>query len=477
MSRKTKIVATLGPATDTPDLIEQLIVSGVDVVRMNFSHGAHEDHAARFERVREISKEKDRSVTILQDLQGPKIRTGPIEGGTVELVRGRPLTLTVKEVLGTAERVSIDFPELPLNVKPGSRVLLADGQMELVVTEVDKEDIHTQVILGGELAANKGVNLPGTSLDIPSFTDKDEEDLTFGMELGVDAVAMSFIRTSEDVTRVKKAIDRLCPTNPPPPVIAKMERPEALDNLEGILHVTDGVMVARGDLGVEMSTEAVPIAQKQIIEAANKHGKVVITATQMLESMMDKPRPTRAEASDVANAIFDGTDAVMLSGETAVGQYPVSAVQVMDKIIQRAEAHLREWGHEAKPAPDHTDDDPTFITRAACELALDRNVSAIAVFTRSGRTARLMSKARPQTDILAFTPEESTYRRLPLYWGITPYLVPSVDNVEEMLATVEKTMIKETHIQPGQQVVLICGFPVGAMRPPNLALLHTVRTH
>ena len=349
---------------------------------------------------------------------------------------------------------------------------------------MEETEIKTKVVLGGELRPHKGVNIPGAKLNIPSFTDKDERDLSFGLEIEMDAVAMSFIRTPDDVIRVRQTIERLKPDKKSTPIIAKLERPEALDNLEEIIKVADGVMVARGDLGVELSPEIVPIAQKQIIETANRFAKVVITATQMLDSMVNNPRPTRAEATDVANAIFDGSDAVMLSGETAIGKYPIQAVEMMDAIIRQAEDKLMRWGHwdgqlgetasEQVALGGMTHIDSVYITQAARDIADARDVAAIAVFTQTGRTAHLMAKARPRAPILAFTPSETTYRQLPMLWGVFPHLVPFSNTLEAMLEVVEKTMVAETPIQPGHQVVLISGFPVGAMRPPNIVLLHTI---
>jgi pyruvate kinase len=350
-----------------------------------------------------------------------------------------------------------------------------DGKLEVVVREVMEDHLVAEVVLGGILKSNKGVNLPGAPINIPGFTEDDEADLVFGLALGIDAVAISFVRSAHDIQMVRDAIQRHAPQRSSVAIIAKLERPEALDNLEEILRVTDGVMVARGDLGVEMPPETVPIAQKRIIEAANRHARIVITATQMLDSMIESPRPTRAEASDVANAIFDGSDAVMLSGETASGKYPLQSVQMMNAIICQAEAHMEEWGHfENMRMEDHTGDDTFYVTQAARELAHDRNVEAIAVFTRSGRTALLMSKRRPRVPILAFTSESETYSRMNLYWGVHAHLVPHVETIEGMLAVVEAAMISSTMIQTGNQVVLICGFPIHAIRATNLALLHTV---
>jgi pyruvate kinase len=362
---------------------------------------------------------------------------------------------------------------------------LDDGAFELHVVNLLGRDVETEVIVGGNLKSNKGVNLPGSKLDIAVLTDKDVNDLEFGLNHGIDAVAISFVTSISDIGIVRDKIEKLAPDRRDTPVIAKLERREAVDNLEGIVDVADGVMVARGDLGVELSPQEVPIAQKKIIRVANRHGKVVITATQMLDSMIHNPRPTRAEASDVANAIFDGTDAVMLSGETAVGKYPVRSVEIMDAIICQAEANLTEWGHWDGQLGDEasgmitmgevTHDDALSITRAARELAHDRNVNAIAVFTQTGRTANLMAKTRPHVPILAFTPDINTYQRLPMLWGITPCLVPFASNIEMMLDHVEKAIAENTNLHPGEQIVLVSGFPVGKMCPPNLALLYTLR--
>lgn len=484
MERRTKIVATLGPACGEETIIERLIKAGVNVFRLNFSHGTHAEHENRIQLIREVSKSLNYPVTVLQDLQGPKIRTGEIKQGSVTLEQGQTFKLTTKPVPGDEQMVSVDYRDLPDSVRPGGRILLDDGNLELVVVGVDETTIETNVVLGGELKSRKGVNVPGAKLNVRALTDKDEKDLAFGIEHEVDAIAMSFVRRASDIVGLRQMISRLTSENRHTPIIAKLERPEALDNLKAIVEVSDGVMVARGDLGVEMSPEAVPIAQKRIIESANQHAKVVITATQMLDSMIHNPRPTRAEASDVANAIFDGTDAVMLSGETAIGKYPVQSVEIMDAIIRKAEEQRIKWGHWqgelGEAATDEialgvaTHDDALSITRAARELAHDRNVAAIAVFTQTGRTANLMAKARPVAPILAFTPVETTYRQLPLLWGVTPYLVPYADTLEEMLKRVEETIISYTPLQQGQQVVLISGFPVGAMRPPNIALLHTI---
>jgi len=368
--------------------------------------------------------------------------------------------------------IPVDFPQLFGAVKPSDRILLDDGRLVLTVQSVGRKHVVAEVKIGGGLSANKGINLPGVSLDIPAFTEKDAEDLAFGLSLGVDLVAMSFVQTAQDVKTVRELVKAGGENSPL--LIAKLERPKALDNLEEILDVVDGVMVARGDLGVEMAPEDVPSAQKRIIQVANCNGKLVITATQMLESMIHNPLPTRAEASDVANAIYDGTDAVMLSAETAVGEYPVESVELMDRIVRQAEEDYDQWGHgQVLETDEH--DDAVAIARAARELAQDRDVEAIAVFTRTGRTAILMSKARPRVPVLAFTPVEETYRRMALVWGVTPYRVPWADTMEEMIGHVEIALRESGLVQPGGQVVVVSGFPVRDFRLPNMALLHTVR--
>ncbi|NMB54396.1 MAG: pyruvate kinase [Leptolinea sp.] len=477
-SRKAKIVATIGPACDTLEKLKELLLAGVDVVRLNFSHGTHEDHHRRIGMVRQISQEIKKPISILQDLQGPKMRVGLLPDAGIDLVAGQSVLLTSKAGAlseGIDHVIPMEVPELARSVHSGSRILLDDGRLELQVTAIKSDSVQSTVKLGGRLTSHKGVNLPGADILIPGFTEKDKEDLTFGLQEEVDYVAISFVRSANDIKIVRKAIFDINPARTDTRIIAKLERPEAIDDLEAILDASDGVMVARGDLGVETSPQTVPIMQKLIIEAATKKSRQVITATQMLESMMHNPRPTRAEASDVANAIFDGSDAVMLSGETASGDYPVDAVKMMDAIIQEAEAHNAEWGH-CHPIPDplSLQDDSYSLARAAKELAQDTDVTCIAVFTRGGHTARVMSKVRPDVPVLAFTPDKRTYQRLGLYWGITPFLVPFASTVESMIQTVENAIIESSLMKAGQQVILISGFPVGKNLPPNFVLLHTL---
>jgi len=475
MYRRAKIVATLGPASRDENVIRELIQTGMSVTRINFSHGNQADHAEAIKVVRRVARELGEPITILQDLQGPKIRTGEIEGGQISIKAGDQLTLTTKEVMGNQACVSVDYKKLPLSAKVGGRILLDDGNLELKIESISDRKVQTRVILGGILKPHKGVNLPGASLDIQSFTAKDKADLAFGLSQNVDAIALSFVRTDQDILNLREEIRRIAPNKVTIPIIAKLERPEALENLHRIIHVADGVMVARGDLGVEMPPERVPTEQKRIINIANRHLKIVITATQMLESMMHNPRPTRAEASDVANAIFDGSDLVMLSGETAIGKYPVKAVETMAAIIDEAEEHTKEWGHfDPGFGDDISHEDTLYITRAARELAYDRDVAAIAVFSISGRTSRMISKARPDVPIMAFTPDKTAYNLMALHWGVQPYIVPQSETVEDMLQQVKRVISESTKLQPGQEVVLIAGFPIGAMRAANFLLLHEI---
>ncbi len=472
MDRKAKIVATMGPASQTDAMLEELLLAGMDVARLNFSHGTHESHATRIHSLRAVAARLDRPLAILQDLQGPKIRVGVLPV-SLTLVTGQSVWLYPEgEEKPAGISIPVDFPQLFSVVNPGDRILLDDGRLVLKVKSVGEKEVEAEVRTGGGLTSHKGINLPGVSLNIPAFTEKDAEDLAFGLSLHVDIVAMSFVQTAQDVKTVWEIVKAGGENSPL--LIAKLERPQALDNLEEILDGVDGVMVARGDLGVEMAPEDVPSAQKRIIQAANRKGKLVITATQMLESMIHNPLPTRAEASDVANAVYDGTDAVMLSAETAAGDYPLESVALMDRIVRQAEANYDQWGHgQVLEIDEH--DDAVAIARAARELAQDRDVEAIAVFTRTGRTAILMSKARPCVPVLAFTPVEETYHRMALAWGVKPYRVPWADTMEEMITHVETALRASGLVRPGGQVVVVSGFPVRDFRQPNMALLHTVR--
>ena len=480
MIKQAKIVATLGPSSNDEKTLIAMINAGMDVARLNFSHGNHDEHMKRINLIRRLSDELQKPITILQDLQGPKLRVGKLPEEGILLEPGQKIILAPADVdLPDEDKqdvtaIPMEVPNLVDSVSVGDRILLDDGLLELKTTNLGKDFLEAEVILGGILKSHKGVNLPGAALAIPALTEKDLIDLEFGLRVKVDVVAISFVQSANDIIMLREKMKEINPARANTPIIAKLERPLAIENLESILEVTDGVMVARGDLAVETSPSQVPIMQKKIIEAANQRSKVVITATQMLDSMIHNPRPTRAEASDVANAVFDGTDAVMLSGETAAGAYPVESVAMMSRIIQEAEKNFGEWGQIQTSSAVSPMDDAISITRAARELAQDRQVACIAVFTQSGKTALFMSKARPTMPIIALTPDQDTYQRLGLYWGVTPFLVPYATSVESMLSHIEAALIANTELSSGKQVVVIAGLPVGAMRPPNFTLLHTI---
>ncbi len=475
MERRTKIVATIGPACQTGEMINRLLKKGVNVARLNLSHGTHADHTRVYNRLRKAAEALNLPLCILLDLQGPKIRIAKLPMDSLKLEQGQRVTLTTQIDAAAAGEIPVEFAQLPESVHPGERILLDDGALELKVIGIETGRVTARVIVGGVLSSHKGISLPEAHLNISALTEKDLVDLEFGLNLNVDAIALSFVRSEQDIHALREKIDKMVPEQVNIPIIAKLERPEALDHLDAIIEAAGGVMVARGDLGVEMSPETVPIAQKRIIECANRHARIVITATQMLESMIHNPRPTRAEASDVANAIFDGTDAVMLSGETAVGEYPVEAVEMMGRIACQAEEHVEEWGHWHGPSTTDTANDNTvYMSLAVRELAHDRNVAAIAVFTMSGRTAQYVSKTRPAIPILAFTPDPRTYNRLELYWGVTPFIIPQSTTFDDMLADVDRVLKATGAVKPGQEVALTCGYPVATVSPTNLVLLHKV---
>jgi len=475
MKRKAKIVATLGPASDSEAILEQLILAGMNVARLNFSHGSHEEHAARIEKLRRLSKTLKRSVGILQDLQGPKIRVGNLDAPLM-LNNGEEVCFHAEDETPpspTCKHIPVDFQELFETVHAGDMMLLDDGKLTMRVLNVHGRSLQAEVVVGGALTSHKGINLPGVQIGISGYTEKDRIDLKFGVEHSVDAVAVSFVRSAEDVIEVREEMERFAKGFPAPMLIAKLERPEAIEHLDAILDAVDGVMVARGDLGVEMPPERVPVLQKMIIEKASQKAKLVITATQMLETMIHNPLPTRAEASDIANAIFDGTDAVMLSAESAAGESPVRSVEMMERIILEAETHSGTWGRVTERRLGLGQSDAASMSRAARELANDDDVSAVAVFTSQGNTAWLVSKIRPSKRILAFTPTEMTYHKLSFLWGVYPHLVPFANSLEEMIGYVDRALMKRG-VREGEQVVVVCGFPVGSLTQPNMALLHTV---
>lgn len=454
--RRAKIVCTLGPSSNTEAMIRDLLRGGMDVARLNFSHGTHEEHARLIERLRKVAAREKRTVCILQDLQGPKMRTGRLKDRMpVFLKAGSRVTVTTRDVAGTAQLISTGFDMLPREVEPGSRILLSDGKLSLRVRSIRGEEVLCDVIDGGLLAEHQGINLPGTVVSVPSLTEKDRKDLEFGLRQGVDIVAVSFVRTAADVKEVKRVIaDHGCDT----PVIAKLEKPQAIDNLEQIFEVADGVMVARGDLGVEVAPEKVPIIQKHVIRRALEWRKPVITATQMLESMIANPRPTRAEASDVANAIFDGTDAVMLSGETASGKYPREAVGMMARIIVATENHLLRTVAIQQRRGDRRE---LSISEAICEsvahLAEELKMNAIVVYTESGTTARLISKYRPRTPVFAFTHIAPVCNRLNLYWGVHPGKSDVIRSVESMVEAADRVLLKAGVVKHGDIIAVVAG--------------------
>ncbi len=467
---RTRIVCTLGPATDSDQVVRDMIRNGMDVARLNFSHGDHATHAARMEQVARIAHEERAVIAMLADLQGPKLRVGRIAADSVRLQPGGKFTLTTRPVPGDAAEVSVDFPALPAAVHRGDRILLNDGLIELRVLSVDESDVVTEVVNGGGLASHKGINLPGVSLGFSAVTDKDRADLQFAVERGVDYIALSFVRRAEDVMELKRLMSTRGVTIP---VIAKIEKPEAIEHIDSILDVSDGVMVARGDLGVEVPPEKVPIYQKMIIRKSNVAGKPVITATQMLESMITNPRPTRAEASDVANAILDGTDAVMLSGETAVGKYPVESVEMMARIARESEGDV-----QFRESCARFDDGQVSVTDAigmtTCEIARELNARVILTATSSGFTARMISRHRPQTPIFAVTWNQETERRLALVWGVQSATIPEAPDIEAMIASGIEAALEKGVVQKGDGVVITAGAPVGIAGRTNMIQVRTV---
>lgn len=470
--RRAKMIATLGPASASEEAIRSLIQAGVDAFRLNFSHGRPEEHLERLRQVRRISEELGRPVAVLQDLAGPKVRTGSLEGGTLALREGQEVILSGQPGAKTPGLIPINYPDLE-QIPPGSRILLDDGRLELRALSVEGKNLRCRVVHGGILGERKGVNFPNLSLPLPALTEKDRADLAVGLAAEVDYVAVSFVQRAADLREARRLIAEKGQVAPL--LIAKIEKPQALEDLPAILEESEGVMVARGDLGVELPPERVPILQKEIIEQANEKGRLVIVATQMLESMLHEPRPTRAEASDVANAVIDGADALMLSGETAIGEYPVEAAQMMVRIIEEAEKSGRHGDVGGRPSVRHVA--PTHahaISHAAREIVRDMALKAIVAFTRSGFTARLISKDRPSVPILAATPNEAVRRRLSLFWGVTPVLCPFVEDTDGMIEAVERELVARGYLQPGDPVLIMGGMPVTTRGPTNFLKIHIV---
>ena len=453
--RRAKIVGTLGPASSSEDIFRKLVRAGLDVARLNFSHGSHEQKAELIAMVRKVAREEKKPICILADLQGPKIRTGTLVGGKpVLLEAGKQLTITPERIDGTAARVSTVFTTLAENLKPGDQILLSDGLIELRVVEMQGADVVTEIINGGYLGEKKGINLPGVAIKVPSLTEKDEIDLEFAIAQKCDTIAVSFVQTADDVRYVK---GRIAALGSDAWVIAKLEKPQAIDHLDSILEAADGIMVARGDLGVEVPPEKVPAIQKHIIRRAADYRKPVITATQMLESMVENPRPTRAEASDVANAIYDGSDSVMLSAESAAGKYPVEAIAMMAKIVTETEAQILLEPRKPTSWQRRSLSIPETICECMAHSAQDMDLAAIAIFTESGNTARLLSKYRPEAPIFAMSPFETVVQRTMLLWGTHPLCVSRFEGTDMLVQVAENVLEGAGFVKPGQVVGIVAG--------------------
>ncbi|MFF8730740.1 pyruvate kinase [Streptomyces sp. NPDC015171] len=470
--RRAKIVCTLGPATDSYDQIKALVEAGMDVARFNLSHGTHAEHEERCQRVRKAADETGRSVGILADLQGPKIRLGRFAEGPVLLERGDTFTITVEDgVEGDRHRCGTTYAGLAADVTPGERVLVDDGKVCLEVTAVDGPRVRTRVVEGGVISDHKGLNLPGVAVSVPALSEKDEDDLRWALRAGCDVIALSFVRSGEDAADVHRIMAeegrRL-------PVIAKIEKPQAVENLDGIVAAFDGLMVARGDLGVEMPLEQVPIVQKRAVKLARRNAKPVIVATQMLDSMIENSRPTRAEASDVANAVLDGTDAVMLSGETSVGKYPVETVRTMAKIVAAAEEDMLAKGLPPLTEQSKPRTQGGAVARAAAEMGDFLGAKFLVAFTQSGDTARRLSRYRSPIPLLAFTPEQATRSQLSLTWGAETFLGPHVDSTDAMVDQVDELLLKYGRCAKGDVVVITAGSPPGVSGSTNMVRVHHI---
>ncbi len=466
MSRRGKIVCTLGPATSSEESIADLVDAGMDVARMNFSHGDQDDHRVVYQRVRNAAESAGRPIGILADLQGPKIRLGRFADGPVMWATGEKVAITVEDVEGSHDRVSTTYSGLARDARPGDRLLVDDGKVGLVVDEVRDNDVHCTVTEGGEVSNNKGLSLPGMNISVPAMSEKDIDDLKFALSLGVDFVALSFVRSAGDVDLVRDVMDEV--GAPHVPVIAKLEKPEAVANLEAIVLAFDGVMVARGDLGVELPLEQVPLVQKRAVQIARENAKPVIVATQMLDSMIEHSRPTRAEASDVANAVLDGADAVMLSGETSVGKYPIQSVKTMARIIEAVE-------EESVTAPPLTHVPRTkrgVISYAARDIGERLEAAALVAFTQTGDTVRRLSRLHTPLPLLAFTPLATTYRQLSLTWGVQCFKVPAVDSTDEMIRQVDSAVTRDAGFGTGDRVVIVAGSPPNTSGSTNLIRVH-----
>ena len=466
--RRAKIVCTMGPAVESPEKVRELIAAGMNMARLNLSHGGYEEHQSRLNEVRAAAKEAGKPVAILVDLQGPKIRLARFKAGPHDLSRGDIFTITTDEVEGTKERVGTTYKGLPGDCKPGDRILIDDGKVTVEVTEVKGNDVVTKVIEPGAVSNNKGINLPGVAVSVPALSEKDKEDLRWGLNAGADFIALSFVRSAEDIVDVHKIMAEVGIRIP---VIAKIEKPQAVANLQEIVNAFDGIMVARGDLGVELPIEEVPLVQKHCIELAREAAKPVIVATQMLDSMITNSRPTRAEATDCANAVLDGADALMLSGETSVGEFAIEAVQTMARIISHTEEGGMDMIRPMKSAPKTKGG---AITKAATEVGAIVGAKYLVTFTQSGDSARRTARLRSPIPILAFTPEVGTYNRMALDWGVEPELTPMVKHTDEMVMQADTLLIKSKRCVEGELVVIVAGSPPGIPGSTNAMRVHRV---
>lgn len=466
--RRAKIVCTLGPAVESAEKVNHLIAAGMNMARLNLSHGGYEEHQARLDLVRAAAKEQGRAVAILVDLQGPKIRLARFSHGPHELARGDIFTITTDEVEGTKERVGTTYKGLPGDCKAGDRILIDDGKVTVEVLEVKGNDVITKVIEPGAVSNNKGINLPGVAVSVPALSEKDIEDLRWGLKAGADFIALSFVRNAEDISGVHQIMDEV---GIRVPVIAKIEKPQAVDNLEAIIDAFDGIMVARGDLGVELPIEDVPLVQKRCVELARESAKPVIVATQMLDSMISNSRPTRAEATDCANAVLDGADALMLSGETSVGDFPIEAVQTMARIIEKTEEggldRIRPLSHTPRTKGGA-------ITNAARQVGEIVGAKFLVAFTKSGDSARRMARLRSHIPILALTPDTGTYNRLALTWGVEPMLAPMVNHTDEMVKQVDSILLHSQRAVEGEVVMIVAGSPPGIPGSTNAMRVHRI---
>ncbi|MFN2129651.1 MAG: pyruvate kinase [Anaerolineae bacterium] len=473
--RRTKIVCTIGPATREPDVLRRMIRAGMDVARLNLAHGSREEHAENVDRIRALAKEEGRPVAIQIDLQGPKLRMGEMVEGGVRVCKGKEVTLTTEDLVGQEpSALPVQNENLPSLVHPDDPILIDDGLIELRAIEVSERAVRCRVRVGGTIQSNKGINLPGVSAELPSVTDKDTDDLKAALGWGVDWVALSFVRSADDVHKLRHLIAER--TDEPLPIMAKIEKPQALEHLQAIVDAADAVMVARGDLGIEIPPEKVPMAQKRIISACNEAGIPVVTATQMLDSMIRNPRPTRAEAADVANAILDGTDAVMLSGETSIGSYPLQAVRTMGRIADEVEAHRDPPSPRPfRPVPgDHTRTIANALGHSVRDIAHDLSAAALLAPTASGYTARVMSRYRPDTPIVAVTPDVHVQRRLMLYWGVIPLLSPRADDTDQMIRQAVQAAREHALVQDGDTVLITAGAALSQPGTTNLVRVYVV---